>query len=74
MDIKLEHFLQKSGLTNTHIPEKIHLEFFSNFAKNNSNIWTKTSRLAALLKMANKNFDHNSVNIEKFHVLSFDFS
>jgi hypothetical protein len=33
MDIKLEQFLQKSGFTNTHISEKVHLGFSSNFAK-----------------------------------------
>jgi hypothetical protein len=33
MNIKLEQFLQKSGFTNTHISEKAHLEFSSNFAK-----------------------------------------
>jgi hypothetical protein len=33
MDIKLEQFSQKSGFTNTHISEKVHLGFSSNFAK-----------------------------------------
>jgi hypothetical protein len=33
MDIKLEQLLQKSGFTNTHISEKVHLGFSSNFAK-----------------------------------------
>jgi hypothetical protein len=33
MDIKLEQFLQKSGFTNTHISEKVHLGFSSNFQK-----------------------------------------
>jgi hypothetical protein len=33
MDIKLEQFWQKSGFTNTHISEKVHIGFFSNFAK-----------------------------------------
>jgi hypothetical protein len=33
MDIKLQQFLQNSGFTNTHISEKVHLGFSSNFAK-----------------------------------------
>jgi hypothetical protein len=33
MDLKLEQFLQKSSFTNTHISEKVHLGFSSNFAK-----------------------------------------
>jgi hypothetical protein len=44
MDIKLEQFLQKSGFTNTHISEKVHLGFSQNFAKNYLNILTITSR------------------------------
>jgi hypothetical protein len=44
MDIKLEQFLQKSGFANTHISEKVHLGFSSNFAKNYFNIWTITFR------------------------------
>jgi hypothetical protein len=33
MDIKMDFFLQKSGFTNMHIFDKVHLGFSSNFAK-----------------------------------------
>jgi hypothetical protein len=80
----MEHFYQKKKFTKPGISQNVHLEFSSNFAKINFNIWTTSSisktrgilirfKMTADFKMAVKNWflDHNSVNIKYFYVLSF---
>jgi hypothetical protein len=80
----MEHFYQKKEFTKPDISQNVHLGFSLNFAKINFNIWTTSSisethgillrfEMAADLKMAVKNsfFDHNSVNITYFCVLSY---
>jgi hypothetical protein len=71
----MEQFYRKKEFTKTDISQNVHLGFSSNFTKINFNIWNTMLRfkMAADLKMAVKNwfFDHNSVNIEYFYVLSF---
>jgi hypothetical protein len=66
------------------ISQNVHLGFSSNIANINFNIWTTSSvsktreillrfKMTAGFKMAVKKwfFDHNSVNIKYFYVLSF---
>jgi hypothetical protein len=82
MNIKLEQFLQKSGFTNMHLSEKVHLGFSSKFAKKILQIMDYNLLFLEKLNFSSFQnggfaqnghkkivFDHNLVNIEKFHVL-----
>jgi hypothetical protein len=80
----MEHFYRKMGFTTPNISQNVLFGFSSNFAKIYFNIWNTSSnsetrgillrfKMTAVLKMAVKKwfFDHNSVNIKYFYVLSF---